>query len=82
MEPTPFEQAGEVAVATKCMGEAPVAVPEVATLALAGDDTYTPARDGTVIAMQTNRRAEAFERFILASPAKSFRLGCSRSASN
>ena len=52
------------------MGEAPVAVPEVATLALAGDDTYTPARDGTVIATQANRRAEAFETFILTSPAK------------
>jgi len=65
MEATPFEHAGEVPLATKCTGEAPVAVPEVATLAAAGDVTYTPARDGAVIAPQINRRAEAFRTFIL-----------------
>lgn len=47
MELTPPLQAGEFAVATKWTGEVAEALPEVETVAVVGDDTKTPANDGS-----------------------------------
>ena len=58
MEATPFEQAGEVAVATKWTGDAAVADPFVETVALVGDETYTPATAGKAKKMQAQTQNE------------------------
>jgi hypothetical protein len=48
MVATPFEQAGDVAWATKWTGETLEAVPLVETVAWDGEVTYTPAYAGKV----------------------------------
>jgi hypothetical protein len=46
MELTPPLQSGEFAVATKCTVESDDALPAFVTVAVAGEDTKTPANDG------------------------------------
>jgi hypothetical protein len=64
MDLTPPEQAGELAVATKCTGEPEEAVPGLLTLALAGDETQTPAKDGSETDTNRQRIACSFPTLI------------------
>jgi hypothetical protein len=48
-------QAGEFAVATKCTLEPVEALPGFVTVAVAGDDTKTPAKEGNEIKTDRQR---------------------------
>jgi hypothetical protein len=66
---TPFEQSGDVAVATKWTGERLEPVPLVETVALDGEVTYTPAYAGK-LAVKRHTIVQNFPNLISTAPAK------------
>ena len=69
MARTPFEHAGEVAVATKWTGERAEVVVGLETVALAGSVTYTPANAGRTVNANTDKARHSVENLIPTSPA-------------